>query len=641
MVTESLLEGLDAAQLEAVTHPTNPLCILARAGSGKTRVLTRRIAWRSEQGDLDLRRVLAITFTNRAAGELRERLGRLAGRDIGTIGTFHGVAFQQLREHWREQGRPEPALLDRKARMVSRLLPASFPMRVASVVAEFDWAQARGLTPDDYAARATASGRRTAVDPERVAEVYRAYLTEKRRRRVVDFDDLLAHSARAIETDATFAEAQRWRFRHVFVDEYQDVNPLQQRLLDAWVGGRDDLCVVGDPNQAIYAWNGADASHLRDFGRRHPGAAIVELSTNHRSAPGIVRVADAILAPSRNPPLPGACIPTITACVDTEAEAITVARAVRDEHLPGTLWRQQAVLVRTNAQAAAIAAVLERAGIPHHRRGNRSFLDEPDVRDALRIASRSDGSLASWHEALLERATDDREALTALAEVAARLLAEQPTAPAAALPGWIAATVQEEFAARRDAVDVVTFHAAKGLEWPIVHLAGIEEGFVPSAQAHDDSALEEEQRLLYVAASRAGRQLHLTWARSRRFGTRDVDRTPSRWLAAIEQAIADLGPMPPVRQPRDESTPSEPLPAPTPTMRSSTGASDRLDRWRHRIALAASVPPAVVLPDPVLARIVAAAPRSLDELHSVRGLGRIKADRYGDELLAALWEDSA
>ena len=628
MGTDALLAGLDPAQLAAVTEPTNPLCILARAGSGKTRVLTRRIAWRAEQGDLDIRRVLAITFTNRAAGELRDRLGRLVGRDVGTTGTFHAVAYQQLRDFWSQHGRVEPALLDRKSRLVSRLLPSGFPLRPVTVVSEIDWAQARGVPPDDYVEQAAFAERQVPIDPERIAEVYRAYIAEKRHRRVIDFDDLLADCARAMEEEPEFARAQKWRFRHLFVDEYQDVNPLQQRLLDAWLGDRTDLCVVGDPNQAIYHWNGADASYLLEFAQHHPGAAIVELTTNHRSAPAIVRVADAVLQPRRHPPIPGAQLPTVTACRDGEAEAVTVARAVRAARAPGSPWRHQAVLVRTNAQAEVIAEMLERVGIPHRIRGRGTFLDEPAVRDALRSASRAGTSLASWHEDLTERVTEDDEALNTLLDFGAQLLAAQPSAPAAALPGWVTATVREDVSTHRDAVDVLSFHAAKGLEWPIVHLAGIEEGFVPSAKVRDPAALAEEQRLLYVAASRAGRRLFITWARSRRFGSRDVVRSPSRWLAAIEQAIDDLGP-PPAARP---SRPATPQPAPT------RGATERLDDWRRRVARAASVPPAVVLPDDVLARVVAAAPRGLDELRVIRGLGLLKADRYGDEMLAALEE---
>ncbi len=642
--------GLDDAQLAAVTHPGNPLCILAGAGSGKTRVLTRRIARRVADGDADVRHVLVLTFTSRAANELRGRLTELVGRDLPTAGTFHAIAYQQLRSWWQEQHRAEPALLDRKSRLVSRLLPAQFPLRPATVVSELDWAQARTVGPDDYVAEVRRTGRTVPIDPERIAEVYAAYVAEKRHRRVVDFDDLLSECADAFRSDAAFARAQRWRFRHVFVDEYQDVNPLQQRLLDAWVDGRDDLCVVGDPNQAIYRWNGADASFLRDFPTSHPGATVLELTTNHRSSPVVVALAEAVLAaaPDGRPGEPAApphdhgVPPAITACRDSESEAVTVARHLRDARRPGAPWAHQAVLVRTNAQAASIAELLERAGIPSRLRATRSLLEEPSVRDALRSAGRSTGSLVNWTEELEDRAGDD-EHLVELVAYGRRLLAEQPTAPAAALPGWVTATARGDESARvrADGVDVVSFHAAKGLEWPIVHLAGLEEGYVPSSRARDAEALAEERRLLYVAVSRAGQTVSCTWARRRTFGSRTVQRQPSRWLAALQQVV-DLA-TPGTRDPDPAvarralaevrlALPIADAAAPT----DSAAAASRLERWRASVARAAAIPPSVVLPDSVLARIVERAPTEVEDLRSIEGLGVSSIDHHGEAILRAL-----
>jgi len=269
-----LLEGLDPAQLAAVTTPAQPLCILAGAGSGKTRVLTRRIAHRALTGTLDPRRALALTFSRRAAGELRQRLGSLGLRDTPTAGTFHAIAYAQLRSYWEAAGTREPALLDRKGRMVARLLPAGGKLRVGDVATEIEWAKARLIAPDDYEAAAVAERRVVPADPATIADLYRRYEDEKRHRGVVDFDDLLARAADALERDASFAAAQRWRFQHLFVDEYQDVNALQHRLLRAWLGDRTDLCVVGDPNQAIYRWNGADASFLSGFPEEFPDGEV-------------------------------------------------------------------------------------------------------------------------------------------------------------------------------------------------------------------------------------------------------------------------------------------------------------------------------------------------------------------------------
>ena len=650
---EQWRSGLDDAQLEAVTHPDNPLCILAGAGSGKTRVLTRRIAWRVATGDADVRHVLVLTFTSRAANELRGRLTELVGRDLPTAGTFHAIAYRQLRSWWQEQRLPEPALLDRKSRLVSRLLPAQFPLRPATVVTELDWAQARTVGPDAYVDEVRRAGRTVPIDPERIAEVYAAYVAEKRHRRVVDFDDLLSECTNAFRRDDAFARAQRWRFRHVFVDEYQDVNPLQQRLLEAWVDGRDDLCVVGDPNQAIYRWNGADASFLRDFPVTHPGATVLELRTNHRSSPVVVALAASVLAAAPDgrpgaapaPPPDHGVPPTITACRDGESEAVIVARNVRDARRLGAPWAHQAVLVRTNAQAAAIAELLDRAGIPSRLRATRSLLEESSVRDALRSAGRSAASLAVWTEELEDRVGDD-EHLGELVAYGRRLLVEQPTAPAAALPGWVTATARDDESARvrADGVDVVSFHAAKGLEWPIVHLAGLEEGYVPSSRARDPGALAEEQRLLYVAVSRAGQTVSCTWARRRTFGSRTVQRQPSRWLAALEQVVdlassAGRDPDPAVaRRALAEmrlALPSSDV-APSPD---SAAAARRLEEWRASVARAAAIPVAVVLADAVLGRIVERAPTTLEELRDVEGLGVSSIDHHGEAILRALMPD--
>ncbi|HET8931453.1 MAG TPA: UvrD-helicase domain-containing protein [Acidimicrobiales bacterium] len=550
-----LLEGLDDAQLAAVTSPTDPVCVLAPAGSGKTRVITRRIAWRARQADLDVRRALAITFTTRAARELDERLRALLGRDTATSGTFHAIAWRMIRDHHAERRSTPPVLLERPATLLAEVIPQRHRASTSAITTAITWATARGIGPDDYAIAAGAGDHRAPIDPAITAEVFASYAAAKRRRGVVDFDDLIGECVRLFESDAAFARAQHWRFRHFFVDEYQDVNPLQQRLLEAWIAGREDLFVVGDPNQAIYGFNGADAGYLTGFAERHPNATIIELSTNHRSTPEIVAIADAALGrrgPDRRRFAVTTC--TVHAAEDAADEALSIARTLRSEHTPGHPWRSQAVLVRTHAQTRPILELLERSGIPV------VAPDDPSTRDAVRVA---------------------------------------------------------------------TFHSAKGLEWPVVHLAGLEEGYVPDFHARSTETLAEERRLLYVATSRATRRLHLTWARRRRLGTRDVDRSPSRWLAPIVQA---LGPSSEPR-PRRVSAVSilPPLEEPEPE-----SSRDRLLRWRRATARAASVPLAVVLPDTVLDDLVRLAPSDPDELGKVPGLGIIKANRYGTALLDAL-----
>ena len=303
MDPEALLEGLDDAQRAAVTSSAMPLVVLAPAGSGKTRVLTRRIAHRVATGAADPRHVLALTFTRKAAGELDDRLRRLGLRGDTTTGTFHAVAWGALRTRWADQGRtPSPCSTARAGCSPSwrPAIPGKDKRSVAADLAtEIEWAKARMVTPDDYADAVVRAGRRPTLKPDLVAEAYAAYEARKQRGGLVDFDDLLALVARALEEDDRFAAAQRWRYRHLFVDELQDVNPLQFRLLEAWRGDRYDVTAVGDPQQAIYGWNGADAGFLLDIHRWWPPAEVIELERSYRSTPQILDGAASVLRGAR------------------------------------------------------------------------------------------------------------------------------------------------------------------------------------------------------------------------------------------------------------------------------------------------------------------------------------------------------
>ena len=304
MDPEALLEGLDDAQRAAVTSTAQPLVVLAPAGSGKTRVLTRRIAHRVATGSADPRHVLALTFTRKAAGELDERLRRLGLRGDATTGTFHAVAWGTLRTRWADRGRPAAHAARPQGPGARGSWPPRWPGKDKRTVAgelatEIEWAKARMVTPDDYVEAVARAGRKPALRPDLVAEVYAAYEHRKRRGGLVDFDDLLALVARALEEDEAFAAAQRWRFRHLFVDELQDVNPLQFRLLQAWRGDRYDVTAVGDPLQAIYGWNGADAGFLLDIHRWWPPAEVVQLTRCYRSTPEILEAAAAVLRAGR------------------------------------------------------------------------------------------------------------------------------------------------------------------------------------------------------------------------------------------------------------------------------------------------------------------------------------------------------
>ncbi len=683
MDPEALLEGLDDAQRAAVTSVAMPLIVLAPAGSGKTRVLTRRIAYRVATGEADPRHVLALTFTRKAAGELDDRLRKLGLRRDATTGTFHAVAWGALRTRWADQGRTALTLLDRKGRLLTDLAPTTAGRDKRTVAAdlatEIEWAKARMITPDAYPEAVVRAVRKPALKAEVVAEAYAAYEHRKRRGGLVDFDDLLGLCARALEEDPTFATAQRWRFRHLFVDELQDVNPLQFRLLEAWRGDRYDVTAVGDPQQAIYGWNGADAGFLLDIHRWWPPAEVIELQRSYRSTPEILDGAASVLRGARQPARevhatrPTGAPPHLQGHADDRAEAVAIAQAVRLARAPGRRWSEQAVLVRTHAQTHLLAEALRGGGIPHRLRGGAAFLDRVDVRRALRDLRQTTAPLGTAladlelelearqvsdddeldlrsddldaQAVVLDRQADERAALGALLRMGRDYLRLDPVGRADTFSSWLTATVQSEgdAGAGKDAVDVATFHAAKGLEWMTVHLAGAEDGFVPIAHARTAAAKAEEARLLYVAMTRAQRELRITWAEQRTFAGKVVDRRRSPLLDPLVQSAATrptpAAPgvvTPPVKDWGDEVA----------RQRAALGASrevtppelDSLRQWRDVAARAARIEPETVLPDHVLSRVVAARPANLDELGAVRGVGPLLARRFGQAMLDAMAE---
>ena len=661
---ESLLHGLNPAQREAVTSEAAPLCILAGAGSGKTRALTRRIAWRVQTGSADPRHVLALTFTRRAAGELGARLAQLGVRDQVAAGTFHSLAYAQLRRRWAERGERPPALLDRKVRLIVPLLPrrsASGPgarwVQPGDVASEIEWAKARMVAPADYEIEAAAAGRRPPLPAPAIAGIYRRYEDEKRRRALVDFDDLLLACADAIESDPEFAATQRWRFRHLFVDEFQDVNPAQFRLLEAWRSGRADLCVVGDPNQAIYAWNGADPTILTGFPTRYRGASVVHLDDNYRSTPQVLAVANVVVGGRHRLRAhePDGPLPTVTSFPTDREEAVGVARAVRRHHGAGRPWSDHAVLTRTHAQLVLFEEALRAARIPFRVRGSARFLSQPEVRDALGqlkrlppatpLADALPDLLDMAHEA--QAVANDGEPaervanLESLARLAREHLAAEPGAAVAGFLSWLVAALRgDEPDTGADAVELATLHAAKGLEWPVVFVAGLEQGLIPIGHAETPEARAEERRLLYVGLTRARRELHCSWAEKRTFGARTMSRTPSPYLERIEaavQALAEGRPVPDWQEHLAKTRAQ--LRAATPTgpqvgRNADPKMLEALKLWRAATARASGVPAYVVFHDTTLAAVAEAKPRDRAGLLALPGVGPVKVERYGDELLS-------
>ncbi|MFZ4515611.1 MAG: ATP-dependent helicase [Acidimicrobiia bacterium] len=660
-----VLIGLDAEQRAAVTATAPVVAILAGAGSGKTRVLTRRIAWRITTSTADARHVLALTFTRKAAGELQTRLRRLNLRDGVVAGTFHAIALAQLRRRAGERNQAMPNLLERKARILVPILGDNrerAALMAAEVASEIEWAKARLLTPDRYVSTALRMQRHTPYPVDQIAEWYRAYERDKKRKRLIDFDDLIWWCADALDQDPEFAAAQRFRFRHLFVDEFQDVTPAQFRLLRAWIGEHIDLCVVGDPDQAIYGFAGADPGLLGRLDEQFPEVRTVELRTNYRSTPQVVRTARAVLP---NPlhgtradvhtPVADGATPEAHRFADDRAEADGVARLAVAAHRRGVAWRNIAILFRTNAQSALFEEALRTHAVPVRMRGERRFLDRPEVKSALESlresAQHAPGRTFREHLVdLAEDATaidaDDRRAnLEALIRLGREYLdADGSLGSVDGFRVWLDTALRGGDSVTTDeAVELLTFHRAKGLEFDTVIVTGLERGVVPITHANTPASLAEERRLLYVALSRAHHHLHCTWAAERTFGLRTSSREPSPYLDAITAAIAahaspGAAPVPKnaVRTLRASVAANSAASARAPLTPEQQVRFDALKAWRRDRARTANVPAYVIFSDATLEALVQQRPTSPEALLAISGIGPVKAERWGSEILGLL-----
>ncbi len=676
-----ILAGLNDEQRAAVASEAKLLVIRAGAGSGKTRVLTRRIAHGAATDALDPRRVLALTFTRKAAGELNHRLRQLGLRESAAAGTFHAIALAQLRQRWSERGETPPTLLDRKIGFVARLVPrVNDRTTPLDLVSEIEWAKARRILPDKYPAAAIAHDRKPPMEPERVARIYEDYEETKAKRNLIDFDDILILCGRMLQRDPNAAEAFRWSFRHLFVDEFQDVNPLQFALLKVFAGPEPHLCVVGDSRQAIYAWNGADSGYLDKFADHFPGAEAVSLRQNYRSTPEILRCASAVLPThdSLTPTLASGPAPTIDSHSDDKAEAKAVARMLRNAHSQRTRWRDMAVLVRTNAQVALLANALAEADVPVSARGEGKLIERPEVLDAVdqmlrhgqplsvslddlatRIAEAdldeadaptedpgdSGPEASDDTEDRLEAGSQRQQLLEAFIRLGRDHLAVDANATIASFVDALKAGTNEFATAGGDRVDVTTFHQAKGLEWDVVHVAGMERGLSPIGHAKTPDALAEEHRLIYVALTRAKRKLHLHWAEERRFGDRVSNRKPSPMLEDIAAAARGTDP----RSARSRSAKNAAAVRRDfsarnggPRFKAKADESDpvfqALKKWRLSISKANDVPAYVVFNDKTLHAIANDRPTNKSSLLAVSGVGPAKAERYGEDVLRLVAE---
>jgi DNA helicase-2/ATP-dependent DNA helicase PcrA len=665
---DRLLDDLDPEQREAVLATSGPVAILAGAGTGKTRVISRRTAYAIATDVVPPDQALVVTFTDKAAGEMVERL-----RSLGLPGvvarTFHAHALSQLRHFWpsRHDGAPLPGLLDSKIPILGRLarqLPGHFRFTPAKDLAdEIEWAKSRRIGPRAYEREVArvAPAREPPIPADLFVRTFEGYERAKTRAGRIDFDDLLVETIRLLEDDPEAADTVRARKRWFSVDEYQDTSPLQERLLELWLADRPDLCVVGDVDQTIYTFTGATSGFLTGFAERHAGARILDLTRNYRSTPQVLELANRLIAAEGRTKRLAASRgdgpePTISRHANAEAETDALVAAIRGLMRDGVAPGEIAVLVRMNAQLEPIEAALTRAGVAYQVRGLR-FYDRPEIKAAIASLRRPglDATGPAILAAVRQRWVDDvgfeedgadasegREAqerqssLETLLAIVTTVARSSPSADAAAILEELDRRAVHERSNAGDGVNLLTYHRAKGLEWDAVFLPILEEGSLPIRQAlDDDEALAEERRLLYVGITRARVHLALSWAERRETRGREARRQPSRFLldlrqrsaaSARERRVRDLG-GPPVAPPRPRpGDDADPVFA-------------ALRDWRTTIARDEGMPAYVIAHDSTLAAIAAARPTTLAGLRRVKGMGPAKLEKYGDgilEVLAAL-----
>jgi DNA helicase-2/ATP-dependent DNA helicase PcrA len=668
---DALLAALDPEQRAAAAAVSGPVCILAGAGTGKTRTITHRAAYAVQTGAVAPGALLAVTFTARAAGEMRTRLRQL-GVDGVQARTFHAAAMKQLAYFWpKAVGGAPPSLLTNKFQMVAnaaaraRLRPGTSEIR--DLLSELEWAASTLTSPEDYV-RAS-EGRSLPFSAPDVAAVYSGYRELKTAQGLADFDDMLLYTAGILEEHRDVADEFRSRYRSFVVDEYQDVTPLQQRLLDAWLGDRNDLCVVGDAQQTIYSFTGATPTYLHGFRTRFPQAVEVRLVRDYRSTPQVVGLANSVLASVREKleligQRDAGPEPRFEEHTDEAAEAEAVAMQCASLLGRGVPAGEIAILYRINAQSAAYEAALTNASVPYVVRGGERFFDRPEVREAL-VLLRGQARAA------------DADQPDELPDVVASVLsvkgwtAEAPSSSGAVRERWesLAAlhrlaqelsdlTLQEfvleldervasQHAPAAAGVTLASLHAAKGLEWDAVFLVGLVDGTLPLVHADTADQVEEERRLLYVGVTRAREHLSLSWALARSPGGR-ATRRPSRFLDGLLRGVVSKAPPPRAPKASRGSAPvtcricAAVLNAAVDKKlgRCATCPSDRDDvlfeqlrEWRADRAKGLGQPAYCVFTDATLAAIAEQKPLDVAGLVKIPGIGQAKLDKFGDDVL--------
>ena len=669
---DELLAALDPEQRQVAEALHGPVRVLAGAGTGKTRAITHRIAHGVATGVYQPTEVLAVTFTTRAAGEMRGRLRRLGAAGVQAR-TFHSAALRQLRFFWpHAHGTELPTLTESKLGLIAGAarrcrIPGDQAL-LRDLASEIEWAKVSNVHPDAYARVAPGRGRQVAGhDPETVAQVFSAYEDGKRSQGRMDMEDVLLFTAGMLADDERIAAQVRSQYKRFVVDEFQDVSPLQSALLDLWLGGRDELCVVGDPAQTVYSFAGARADYLRDFAHKFPRTTSVELVRNYRSTPQVVERANQLLAGTASQGValraqrPAGPDVGFTSHPDEVAEAAAVADAIRRLGASGTPWSEMAVLFRINAQSEHHEEALAERGIPYVVRGAARFFDRPEVRQAVTLlrgtarGGQATGDMIETVRATLSglgwtveppatrgQVRDRWESWQALVDQAAEFASGD--GELGAFVDELDRRASEQHAPVADGVTLATLHAAKGLEWDAVFVTGVQDGTLPFSHADTPAEVEEERRLLYVGMTRARAHLAVSWALARNPGGRQ-GRRPSRFLTGMLPASEE----PPKPSARRRAVHCRECGKPlTGAAQKKVGRCaecpasydeevfDRLREWRRERAGEDEVPAFVVFTDATLQLIAEHKPVTEDGLLAISGVGRAKLERYGAEVLGLL-----
>ena len=551
---EDILNALDEQQREAAQSLLGPTVILAGAGTGKTRTITHRIAYGILRGDFSENRVMALTYTNRAAGELRARLRGLGVHSVNAK-TFHAAALSQLEYFWRDFfGIEAPRVLDSKSKAIGKAAEA-LKIRldantIRDIASEIEWRKYSMLSLEQYLDVISSRPVIQGLAPIRSYEIQVAYEDAKVKAKQIDWEDVLLLCTGMLKSEPRALAHVHQQYRFFTVDEYQDISKLQQELLDTWLGDRSDLCVVGDPNQTIYSFSGANASFLENFDSRYPGANVIELTKNYRSTPEIIGVANRVRGNQKFEPLeairPRGIEPQVLEFQDRDKECDFVANKIKDLLSSGMKASQIAVLYRINAQSEHIENALSRAGVEYQVRGGQRYFSRPEIMSAVRMvraeaANPTGKALYETVSAIARslgwqsiapnvsgRALEEWEALNSLVQIADEL-GEDATIKTFA--NELEERQRSQHEPTRESITLSTIHAAKGLEYKAVFIIGAVEGYMPISYAKTELQISEEQRLFYVGVTRAKDQIFITWAN--KDGADDRQRTRSRYLDLI------------------------------------------------------------------------------------------------------------